>query len=158
RQHAASFRRDLPHRQRPRLPTVQFTGAGPAMQSTVGGHTPIAFSAVPPAAPQIQQGLLRGLAGAGAKPSAALPHRPARAEAGIRGQEAYTLTGILAPAGTPGEIVDRLYREIVAMVAEADVQKRLDELGFEVVASTPQEFALRITTEMAKWSQVIHEA
>jgi len=140
------------------LPTVQFTGAGPAMQSTVGGHTPIAFSAVPPAAPQIQQGLLRGLAVTADKRSAALPDVPTMAEAGIRGQEAYTLTGILAPAGTPGEIVDRLYREIVAMVAEADVQKRLDELGFEVVASTPQEFALRITTEMAKWSQVIHEA
>ena len=68
------------------LPTVQFTGAAPAIQATVGGHTPIAFSALPPAAPQIQQGLLRGLAVTAEKRSAALPEVPTMAEAGIQGQ------------------------------------------------------------------------
>jgi tripartite-type tricarboxylate transporter receptor subunit TctC len=70
--------------------TVQFTGAGPAIQSTLGGHTPVAFSALPPAAPQIQQGLLRGLAVTAATRSKALPDVPTMAEAGIPGQEAYT--------------------------------------------------------------------
>jgi len=140
------------------LPTVQFTGAAPAIQATVGGHTPVAFSAVPPAAPQIQQGLLRGLAVTAKKRSAALPEVPTMAEAGIQGQEAYTLTGMLAPAGTPPEIVDRLHQEIVNLVALPDVQQRLEELGFEVVANSPAEFAARIKTELEKWAQVIRAA
>lgn len=140
------------------LPTVQFTGAGPAMQSTLGGHTPVAFSAVPPAAPQIKEGLLRGLAVTAGKRSSALPDVPTMAEAGITGQEAYTLTGILAPAGTPQEIISLLHREIVKLVAQPDVQKRLDDLGFEVVANTPEEFAVRIKSEMEKWGKVIRDA
>ena len=140
------------------LPTVQFTGAGPAIQSTLGGHTPVAFSALPPAAPQIKEGLLRGLAVTAEKRSAALPDVPTMAEAGIAGQEAYTLTGILAPAATPKEIVTLLHREIVKLVAEPDVQKRLADLGFEVVANSPEEFAVRIKSEMEKWGKVIREA
>ncbi|HEX2335731.1 MAG TPA: tripartite tricarboxylate transporter substrate binding protein [Hyphomicrobiaceae bacterium] len=140
------------------LPTVQFTGAAPAIQATVGGHTPIAFSALPPAAPQIQQGLLRGLAVTAEKRSAALPEVPTMAEAGIQGQEAYTLTGILAPAGTPSAIIDQLHQEIVTLVALPEVQKRLDELGFDVVANSPEAFAQRIKTEMEKWAQVIRDA
>ena len=140
------------------LPTVQFTGAAPAIQATVGGHTPIAFSALPPAAPQIQQGLLRGLAVTAEKRSAALPEVPTMAEAGIQGQEAYTLTGILAPAGTPSAIIDQLHQEIVTLLALPEVQKRLDDLGFQVVANSPHEFAARIKTEMEKWAQVIRDA
>jgi tripartite-type tricarboxylate transporter receptor subunit TctC len=140
------------------LPTVQFTGAGPAIQSTLGGHTPVAFSAVPPAAPQIKEGLLRALAVTAEKRSSALPDVPTMAEAGIAGQEAYTLTGILAPAATPKEITSLLHREIVKLVAEPDVQKRLADLGFEVVANTPDEFAVRIKSEMEKWGKVIRDA
>jgi tripartite-type tricarboxylate transporter receptor subunit TctC len=140
------------------LPTVQFTGAGPAIQSTLGGHTPVAFSALPPAAQQIKEGLLRGLAVTAEKRSSALPDVPTMAEAGIPGQEAYTLTGIIAPAGTPKEIVSLLYSEIVKLVGQADVQKRLADLGFEVVANTPDEFAVRIKSEMEKWGKVIREA
>ena len=80
------------------------------------------------------------------------------AEAGISGQEAYTLTGILAPAGTPTAIIAQLHQEIVALVALPDVQARLDELGFQVVANSPDEFAQRIKTEMEKWAQVIRDA
>jgi len=140
------------------LPTVQFTGAGPAIQSTVGGHTPVAFSALPPAAPQIQQGLLRGLAVTAESRSKALPDVPTMAEAGIPGQEAYTLTGILAPAGTPRGIIEQLHQEIVALVALPDVEARLEELGFQVVANSPAEFAQRIKWEMEKWAQVIRDA
>jgi tripartite-type tricarboxylate transporter receptor subunit TctC len=140
------------------LPTVQFTGAAPAIQSTVGGHTPVAFSAVPPAAPQIKEGLLRALAVTAEKRSPALPDVPTMQEAGIPGHEAYTLTGILAPAATPKEIVSLLHREIVKLVALPDVQKRLDDLGFEVVANSPDEFAARIKVEMAKWAKVIRDA
>jgi tripartite-type tricarboxylate transporter receptor subunit TctC len=140
------------------LPTVQFTGAGPSIQSTVGGHTPVAFSALPPAAPQIKEGLLRALAVTAEKRAKALPDVPTIAEAGFPGQEAYTLTGILAPVATPKEIIALLHREILKIVALPDVQKRLDDLGFEIVANTPDEFAARIKTEMAKWGKVIRDA
>ena len=138
--------------------TVQFTGAGPAIQNTVGGHTPIAFTAMPPAAPQIKEGTLRALVVTSEKRAPGFPDVPTAAEAGLAGQEAYTLTGMLAPAGTPKEIIALLHGEIVKIVAMTDVQKRLDDLGFEVVANTPAQFAERITTEMEKWGKVVREA
>ena len=93
--------------------TVQFTGAGPAIQNTVGGHTPIAFTALPPAAPQIKEGKLRALMVTSEKRAPALPGRADGGGGGLAGQEAYTLTGMLAPAGTPKAIIDLLHREIV---------------------------------------------
>lgn len=140
------------------LVTVQFTGAGPAIQSTVGGHTMVAFSALPPAASLIKDGLLRALAVTSDKRVANLPDVPTMRESGIEGQEAYTLTGILAPAGTPKEIISLLHREIVKLVALPDVQKNLGDLGFEVVANSPDEFAVRIKAEMEKWGKIIRDA
>ena len=140
------------------LPTVQFTGAGPSIQSTVGGHTPVAFSALPSASAQIKDGLLRALAVTAEKRSPTLPDVPTLAESGITGQDAYTLTGLLAPAGTPKEIISLLHQEIVKIVAMPDVQQRLGDLGFEILANTPDEFAARIKTEMEKWGKVIRDA
>jgi tripartite-type tricarboxylate transporter receptor subunit TctC len=140
------------------LATVQFTGAGPAIQSTVGGHTPVAVTALPPAAPQIKDGLLRALMVTSEKRVSALPDVPTAAEAGLAGQEAYTLTGLLAPAGTPKAVVDLLHSEVVKIVARPDVQKLLDDLGFQVVANSPDEFAAQIKTEMEKWAKVIRDA
>jgi tripartite-type tricarboxylate transporter receptor subunit TctC len=144
--------------QRLDLVTVQFTGAGPAIQSTLGGHTPIAFTALPPAAPQIKDGKLRALVVTSAKRVPGLPDVPTVAEAGLPGLEAYTLTGMLAPAGTPKAIIDLLHGEIAKIAKLPDVQKRLDDLGFEVVANSPVEFAARIKTEMEKWGKVIRDA
>jgi tripartite-type tricarboxylate transporter receptor subunit TctC len=138
--------------------TVQFTGAGPAIQNTVGGHTPIAFTALPPAAPQIKEGKLRALFVTSEKRVASLPDVPTVAEAGLAGQEAYTLTGMLAPAGTPKAIITLLHSEIVKIVADPDVLKRLDDLGFEVVANTPDQFAERIKVELEKWGEVVRDA
>ena len=140
------------------LVTVQFTGAGPAIQNTVGGHTPVAFTALPPAAPQIKDGKLRALMVTSEKRVAGLPDVPTVAEVGLAGQEAYTLTGMLAPAGTPKEIVNLLHSEIVRIVGLPDVQKRLDDLGFDVVANSPTEFAARIRTEMEKWAKIVRDA
>ena len=138
--------------------TVQFTGAGPAIQSTLGAHTPVAFTAFPPAAPQIKDGKLRALMVTSEKRVKGFEDVPTATEAGLPGQEAYTLTGMLAPAGTPKEIVATLHREIVKIVALPDVQKRLDELGFEVVANSPDEFSARIKTELDKWGKLIRDA
>jgi len=138
--------------------TVQFTGAGPAIQNTVGGHTPVAFTALPPAAPQIKDGKLRALVVTSEKRVPSLPDVPTVAEAGLAGQEAYTLTGVLAPAGTPKAIIDQLHGEIVKMVKLPDAQKLLDDLGFEVVANSPTEFAARIKVELEKWGKIIRDA
>jgi tripartite-type tricarboxylate transporter receptor subunit TctC len=140
------------------LTMVPFTGAAPAVTSTIGGHTPIAFTALPPAMTNIKEGKLRALAVLSTKRVAALPDVPTAAEAGMAGQEGDTLTGLVAPAGTPKEIVDRLNAEIKKMVAAADVKEKLETLGFVAVADTPTEFADRIKTETVKWSKVIDDA
>src|SRR5436305_5825252 len=97
-----AFNLDLTH--------VPFTGAGPAIQSTLGGHTPLAFTALPPPIAAVKDGQLRTLGLAATERAVQLPDVPTFAEQGIKDQEADTLTGILAPAGTPKEIVDLLYR------------------------------------------------
>ena len=140
------------------LVMVPFTGAGPAITSTIGGHTPIAFTALPPALASIQEGKLRGLAVLTGKRVAGLPDVPTMAEAGVPDQEADTLTGIVVPVGTPPEIVDLLHREIVKIVALPDVQEKLAALGFIAIADTPAEFAARLKSEFAKWAKVIKDA
>src|SRR4051794_25100411 len=137
---------------------VPFTGAAPAVQSTVGGHTPIAFTALPSSMAAIQAGQVRAIGIAASERSEQVPDVPTFAEQGIKDQEADTLTGIVAPAATPKEIVDLLAREIAKAVARPDVKERLATLGFKPVANTPAEFAARIRKEMEKWSKVVHDA
>ena len=137
---------------------VPFTGAGPAIQATVGGHTPIAFTALPPALSAVQSGQLRALGVASTDRAAGMPDVPTFAEQGVKDQDADTLTGIVAPSGTPKEIVDLLYREIAKIVAQPDVKERLTVLGFKPVANTPDQFAARIRLEIDKWGKVVHDA
>jgi tripartite-type tricarboxylate transporter receptor subunit TctC len=137
---------------------VPFPGAGPAITSTIGGHTPIAFTALPPALASIQDGKLRGLAVLAEKRVAGLPDVPTMAEAGVPDQEADTLTGIAVPAGTPPAIVELLHREILKIVALPDVQQKMTALGFVTIANTPAEFAARLKSEFAKWAKVIKDA
>ena len=115
------------------LVTVPFNGAALAINSTIGGHTPIAFTALPPAMSNIKDGKLRGLAVLATKRSPALPDVPTSAEAGIPDLESDTLTGIVAPAGTPKEIIDKWHNDVVRMVAAPDVKQRLETLGFAPV-------------------------
>jgi tripartite-type tricarboxylate transporter receptor subunit TctC len=137
---------------------VPFTGAAPAVQATIGGHTPIAFTALPSSLAAIQAGQVRAIGLAAAERAEQIPDVPTFAEQGVKDQEADTLTGIVAPAGTPKEIVELLYREIAKSVARPDVKERLAVLGFKPVANTPDEFAARIRLEMEKWSKVVHDA
>jgi tripartite-type tricarboxylate transporter receptor subunit TctC len=137
---------------------VPYPGAAPAITSTIGGHTPIAFTALPPALVNVQSGKLRALAVLAVKRSDELPDVPTMAEAGFPGQEADTLTGVMAPAGTPKPIVDLLYREIAKAVAQPDVAAHLRKLGFVPVADKPEEFGARIKSEIEKWGKVVHDA
>jgi tripartite-type tricarboxylate transporter receptor subunit TctC len=140
------------------LTMVPFPGAAPAITSTIGGHTPIAFTALPPAITAAKDGKVRALAVMAEKRVGALPDVPTMAEAGVPSQEADTLTGIVAPAGTPKEIVDQLQRAIAKIVAEPDVKTKLDTLGFRPVANTPAQFGTQIKAEMEKWGKVVHAA
>jgi tripartite-type tricarboxylate transporter receptor subunit TctC len=138
--------------------SVPFGGAAPAIQSAISGHTPIAFSALPPTSPQVKAGTLRGLAVTSAKRSAALPDVPTLEEAGIKEQESETMQGIFAPAGTPKQIVDLLNKEIVKSMALPDVKEKCDQLGFDPVADSPEQFAAYIKKEVEKWGKVIKDA
>src|SRR4029079_18032600 len=138
--------------------SVPFGGAGPAIQSAVAGHTPIAFTALPPTAPQVQGGKLRGLAVTSTKRSSALPDVPTMEEAGIKGQESETMQGIFLPAGTPKEIIDLLNKEIAKAMAMPDVKEKCAQLGFDPVADKPEEFAAYIKKEVDKWGKVIRDA
>ncbi|HEX5213227.1 MAG TPA: tripartite tricarboxylate transporter substrate binding protein [Pseudolabrys sp.] len=137
---------------------VPYPGAAPAITSTIGGHTPIAFTALPPALANVQSGKLRALAILATKRSDELPDVPTMQEAGYSGQEADTLTGVMAPAGTPKAIVDLLNREIAKAVAQPDVAAHLRKLGFVPVADKPEEFGARIKSEIEKWGKVVHDA
>jgi tripartite-type tricarboxylate transporter receptor subunit TctC len=140
------------------LVTVPFNSAALAINSTIGNHTPIAFTALPPAMSNIRENKLRGLAVLAARRSLALPDVPTNGEAGAPDLESDTLTGIVAPAGTPKEIIDRWRGEVAKMVAAADVKQRLETLGFGPVASTPEEFGARIKSEIARWGKVVRDA
>jgi tripartite-type tricarboxylate transporter receptor subunit TctC len=138
--------------------SVPFGGAGPAVQSAVAGQTPIALTALPPTAPQVQSNNLRGLAVTSAKRSAALPDVPTMTEAGVPGEESETMQGVFAPAGTPKDIIDLLNREIAKVMQMPDVKAKCSELGFDPVGDSPQAFAAYIKTDVDKWARVIRDA
>jgi tripartite-type tricarboxylate transporter receptor subunit TctC len=137
---------------------VPFGGAGPAIASTVAGHTPIAFGSPASTVPQITTGKLRALAVASKTRLPALPEVPTMAEAGFPDVECDVWVGALAPARTPKEIITMLHREIGAIVALPEVKDRLVALGFEPFAPSLEESDARIRAESAKWAKVINAA
>jgi tripartite-type tricarboxylate transporter receptor subunit TctC len=138
--------------------SVPFGGSAPAIQSALAGHTPIAFTVLTPAVPQVKDGKLRALAVTTPKRSPALPDVPTLAEAGLPDQEADTILGILVPARTPEPIIALLHREVRAAMTQSDVAEKLSALGFEAIVNTPDEFAARIRTDIPKWAKVIRAA
>jgi tripartite-type tricarboxylate transporter receptor subunit TctC len=137
---------------------VPFNGGGPEIASIVAGHTPIGWSALVSAAQQIKAGQLLALAVASKTRSTLFPEIPTTAEAGYPDIQGDSWVGVLVPAGTPNEIIGVLHREMVTILALPDVKERLPALGFEVVASTPGEFATRIKAEIGSWAKVIRAA
>ncbi|MEX2034176.1 MAG: tripartite tricarboxylate transporter substrate binding protein, partial [Xanthobacteraceae bacterium] len=138
--------------------TVPFAGGGPMTQSLLGGHTPIACSALGNYVNLIKEGKLRPLAITATKRSAALPDIPTLEELGVKGQEAETMTGVFVPAGTPKAIVERLQREISTIVNAPDVKARLLQLGIEAEGNSSADFAAYVKAEVAKWKKVIEDA
>ncbi len=137
---------------------VPFNSAGQAVASTLGGHTPLAFSSLPPAVPQIKEGKLRGLAVTSKARSPALPDVPSMVEAGYPEIEGEGWFAFIVPAGTPQEITALLNREIIKLIALPDIKEKLAALGFTAVGMTADESATLFRTESSKWAKVIREA
>jgi len=137
---------------------VPFGGGEPAIEATVGGHTPISFGSLPPALPLIKSGGLRALAVAGKARAPTLPDVPTMAEAGFPEVEGSTWTAVVAPAGTPKDIVMALNRLIVAGLAAPDVKDKLSAMAYVPIGSSPEECTAFFKAEMAKWSKVIQDA
>lgn len=140
------------------IATVPYSGAGPAVAAVIANQVPLGCMAMPPATPHIQSGRLRALAVTTGKRSPVLPEVPTMAESGFPGQESDTLQGMLVPAGTPAAVVRRLHADVVKVLAQPDTRERISALGFDIIASSPQEFAAQIKTEVAKWTKVVKEA
>jgi tripartite-type tricarboxylate transporter receptor subunit TctC len=133
---------------------VPFRGTGPAVTEVVGGHVPIVLSNTLTAKPLIEGGQLRALAVTGPKRAEGLPNIPTVAEAGIPNYEALQWYGLLAPAGTPPEIVARIQAEAAKALKLLDVKDRLASDGAEPVGNSPSEFADFIKRELVKWTDV----
>jgi tripartite-type tricarboxylate transporter receptor subunit TctC len=137
---------------------VPFKGGGPAMIDVMGGHTKILFSSLVQTTPHIRSGKLRALATGGPKRSPVFPDLPTVAEAGVPGYEGVNWWGVLAPAGTPKPVVDKLSRDIAAALASPELQKQFETEGAEVVQMGPDEFGKFLAAEMTKWERVVKEA
>ena len=138
--------------------TIPYAGAGPAVTAVIGNQVPLGCTALPPTVPHIHGGRLRALAVTSAKRSPALPDVPTMAESGLTGQEADTLQGVLVPAGTPKAVVQRINGAIAKVLAQADAKDRIVGLGFDIIASTPEQFTAQIKVEVVKWTKVVKDA
>jgi tripartite-type tricarboxylate transporter receptor subunit TctC len=140
------------------LPHVPFNSGGAAIGSTVAGHTPISFGAMPPAVQHVKEGKLRALAVTSLARSRALPDVPTSAEAGYPNIAADIWTAVLVPAGTPRAITERLQMEIAAILKAPAVGERMASLGYDPVGSTAEQCSSHIAAEITKWERVIKEA
>ena len=135
--------------------TVPFAGGGPMTQSLLGGFTPIACGAIGNSVPLIKDGRIRALAITSKKRLETLPDVPTLDQLGIKNQEAETMTGVFAPAGTPTAIVELLQAEIAAIVRMPEIKARLLETGVVPEGDSTADFAAYIAAEIAKWKRVI---
>jgi tripartite-type tricarboxylate transporter receptor subunit TctC len=133
---------------------IPYKGATPALTDIISGTVPVMFVNLPPALGHIKSGKVRALAVTTAKRWPALPDVPTVAESGVEGFETVAWFGLLAPAGTPPAIIERLSAEVRRITLLPDVRSRIEATGAEPVGSTPQEFARRIGDDVDKWKRV----
>ena len=137
---------------------VPFNGAAPAVNSTLAGDTQIIFLALPPIAPYLSSEKLRALAVTSPARTPAFPQIPTLRESGIPDQEADLINGMVAPIGTPPEIIALLQKEVAAIVQLPDFKATLDKLSFQPVGSTSAAFENQIKSDIVVWSKVMKDA
>ncbi|MET3376888.1 tripartite-type tricarboxylate transporter receptor subunit TctC [Variovorax boronicumulans] len=136
---------------------IPYRGGGPAQQDLLGGQVEMMFLSAVLAQPHVNAGRLRALAQTGAQRVAAYADVPTVAESGYPGFEVNSWVGLLAPAGTPRAVVDRLQGEVRKIVTEPAFQQRLREQGLTGIANTPEQFAAVLRTEQDKWARLVRE-
>jgi tripartite-type tricarboxylate transporter receptor subunit TctC len=137
---------------------VPFKGGGPAMMDVIAGNTQVAIGSLIQMLPQIKAGRLKALGVGNATRIPALPELPTVAESGVPGYEVTNWWGIVVPAGTPRPIVERLHRDLAAVVASAETRRRFETEGAEPLPMGPDEFGRYIAAETAKWARVVKDA
>jgi len=137
---------------------VAYSGGGPVLNAVVSGESQMLASGVLILLPLVKNGKLRALAVTTSSRSRAAPEVPTVAESGVPGFAVSGWWGMLAPRATPRPILDRIQKDIAAVLATPDVQARLANDGIEPVASTPEQFSAFVRDEMAKWSAVVRDA
>lgn len=141
-----------------KLAHIPYKGSAPAVTALLAGEIDALFDNVPNVVQHIKAGKMKAIGVSGVQRSALLPEVPTVAEAGVPGYEVNVWFGMQVPAGTPRPVVEKLNRDIVALLKEPDVVKRFRDQGVEVVASTPEEFSRLVHSEVAKWTQLIRDA
>jgi tripartite-type tricarboxylate transporter receptor subunit TctC len=137
---------------------IPYKGGGPALVDLTGGHVDAMFATLPSAVALIKGGKLRALAVTGQSRSPALPDVPTAREAGLPGLVVTTWNGVLAPAGTPAAVVDRLAQALKQAVDDPDIRNKLAAVGAEPLYTPPQAFATVIRDDYARWSSLIKKA
>jgi tripartite-type tricarboxylate transporter receptor subunit TctC len=141
-----------------KLTHIPYKGSAPALTDLIGGHVSIYFSSLPPAIGLVQDGKVRALAVTGPERSRIFPDLPTVAEAALPGYAAVLHYGIVAPAGTPKPIIDKLAAALRVAIASSDVASKIAADGAEIMGMTPQEYAADIDREEAKWSEVVRRS
>jgi tripartite-type tricarboxylate transporter receptor subunit TctC len=136
---------------------IPYRGTGPAVVDTIGGRLSMMFDTTPTALPHIQGGRVRAIAVTTARRDPALPDVPTIAESGVAGYEGVGFYGLMAPAGTPAAIVDRLHREVNAALAREAFRARLVAQGTEPAPMTQEAFRDFIATDRERWARVIRD-
>ncbi len=137
---------------------IPYKGGGPAITDLLGGQVQMSFAVPTNVISHVKNGKLKGIAVSGKSRLSALPQVPTFTEAGLPGYNVTSWYGVVAPAGTPKEIVDKLSAEIARILALSDIKEKLDSIGFEPYISTPNEFAALMKAEMAKYAKIIKTA
>lgn len=137
---------------------IPYKGGGPALTALLSGEADLSFLGVVPAAPHVKAGKMRALGVTSAKRTPVMPEVPTIAESGVPGYEFGSWYGIVAPAGTPPEVIAALNGYIVKALRSSDLGERLHKQGAEVIASTPAQFAAHLNAELARWAKVIKAA
>jgi tripartite-type tricarboxylate transporter receptor subunit TctC len=140
-----------------KLVHVPYKGSGQATADLLGGQVPVSIPGTAGMVGHIKAGRLRALAITGANRSPQLPDVPTVIESGLPGYEAYVWMGLLAPKGTPTPVVDKIYRDVVEVLATVEVKAYMATAGIEVVGSTPAEFARFFRAERDQWAKVVRE-
>ncbi|RJG06788.1 tripartite tricarboxylate transporter substrate binding protein [Noviherbaspirillum cavernae] len=137
---------------------IPYKGSAPALTDMMGGQLQVMFDAAASSMPHVKSGKLRALAVTSAKRSTLLPDLPTVAESGLPGYEAMPWLGILAPAGTSPEIVNRLNAEVTKVLAQPEVKEKFAGLGLEIIGGTPKQFADFIKADLVKWAKVVKDS